>query len=202
MDTGPVGVSLASRAGTALRDVRAGDSARMGDLVELVTPVLWQVARSAGLDFQTAEDTVQQAWLRLLEHLDDLHAPEAVLGWLVTTVRRESWRLSSTGRRTVPSDDDLVLDDARAAVASGHRAADPIEDAVSADDQQRLWRHVRELSPRCQTLLRAICFAERPDYASISMALGMPVGSIGPTRGRCLAALRAALLADPTWSTP
>ena len=64
-----------------------------------------------------------------------------------------------------------------------------------------LWTHVQDLSERCRRLLAVIAFADRPDYAAIAEALGMPVGSIGPTRGRCLAKLRAALEADPTWVT-
>ncbi|MGN6613012.1 MAG: sigma-70 family RNA polymerase sigma factor, partial [Angustibacter sp.] len=49
------------------------------------------------------------------------------------------------------------------------------------------------LPERCQALLRVIAFADRPDYASVAESLGMPIGSIGPTRGRCLHRLRAAL---------
>jgi hypothetical protein len=59
---------------------------------------------------------------------------------------------------------------------------------------------VTKLNPRCQALLRVVAFATKPDYAAISAALGMPVGSIGPTRGRCLSTLRAALSNDPRWS--
>ena len=59
---------------------------------------------------------------------------------------------------------------------------------------------MQQLPERCQTLLRVIAFAAKPDYAQIARALGMPVGSIGPTRGRCLAKLRLALAADPRWA--
>ncbi|MBW3086021.1 hypothetical protein KEM60_02232 [Austwickia sp. TVS 96-490-7B] len=193
--------TLGQRAGAILRDVRAGDGERMIDLVELVTPLLWQVARSAGLDAATAEDAVQQAWLHLVEHQDDVHDPDAVVGWLLTTVRRESWRLMHRCRRTLSSDDSALSLDGRP-VITGSIPVDPQERAVANVQADRLWMHVRQLSPRCQALLRVICFADRPDYASISQSLGMPVGSIGPTRGRCLATLRSALLADPTWSAP
>ena len=69
------------------------------------------------------------------------------------------------------------------------------------EDQRSLWRSVSRLSERCQALLRIIAFVDRPDYGAVSEALGMPVGSIGPTRGRCLAKLRSLLTADPSWST-
>lgn len=192
--------SLAHRAGEALRAVRAGEGGRMADLVDLLTPVLWQVARSAGLDRAAAEDTVQQAWLRLVEHQESIQEPEAVVGWLVTTVRRESWRLSAASRRTLACDDQGLLDDRRSALLRDEPPS-PEDATLAAAQSGRLWEHVSRLSPRCQALLRTISYAERPDYAALSDALGMPVGSIGPTRGRCLATLRAALLADPMWSS-
>jgi len=71
--------------------------------------------------------------------------------------------------------------------------------AVVSEQNGALWDHFRQLTPRCQALLRVIAFSDKPDYAAISEALGMPLGSIGPTRGRCLAKLRESLTADPTW---
>ena len=73
---------------------------------------------------------------------------------------------------------------------------------LSAAAGSTLWRHVALLSDRCRALLRVIAFTDRPDYAELSRALGMPQGSIGPTRGRCLAKLRLTLAADPAWETP
>ena len=67
------------------------------------------------------------------------------------------------------------------------------------DRQRRLWEHVQGLPERCRELMRVIAFADRPDYALIAESLGMPVGSIGPTRGRCLAKLRQLLASDPQW---
>ena len=78
---------------------------------------------------------------------------------------------------------------------------DPAAEAMLREDQRSLWRSVSRLSERCQALLRIIAFVDRPDYGAVSEALGMPVGSIGPTRGRCLAKLRSLLTADPSWST-
>ena len=68
------------------------------------------------------------------------------------------------------------------------------EELVLRDARQRaLWSHVRGLPERCRELMRVIAFADRPDYAQIAESLGMPVGSIGPTRGRCLQKLRTLL---------
>lgn len=110
----------------------------------------------------------------------------AVGGWLTTTARREAWRVSSRARRDVPVADEqlnLRIPDQRSAELS----------AVEADEARRLWRAVGTLSERCQRLLRIVAFEERPDYARIANDLQMPVGSIGPTRGRCLDKLRRAI---------
>lgn len=202
MDTvtaGPV-EGLTDQAARAFRDYHAGESTRMGDLVDLLSPMLWHVARACRLDAQAAEDAVQVGWLRLLEHADGIEDPQAVVSWLVTTVRRESWRVSRLGDRTRPQDLEAPSAD-EVEPLGATLAPDPGEVAVLQDRSRRLWEHIGRLTPRCQELLRIICFAESPDYAAISRDLGMPVGSIGPTRGRCLATLRTALLDDPHWST-
>jgi DNA-directed RNA polymerase specialized sigma24 family protein len=79
-------------------------------------------------------------------------------------------------------------------------ASERPEDRVLQDDgDSRLWQHIARLPERCRALLRVIAFADRPDYAAVAKALGMPIGSIGPTRGRCLAKLRNQLATDPGW---
>jgi len=191
--------SLASRAAAAFTAYRLGDRDRMGELVDLVTPVLWHTTRAQHLDVHTAEDVVQTAWIRLVDHADAIDDAQAVLGWLITTVRREAWRTSKqAGRADVV---DEVPEAALADESPGTAATiDPSLLAVLREGQRLLWRHIADLPERCQALLRVIAFVDRPDYAAVSRALGMPVGSIGPTRGRCLAKLRVALLADPKWS--
>jgi RNA polymerase sigma factor (sigma-70 family) len=172
---------------------RAGDRAATGRLARRATPVLWHIARSSGADAVTAEDAVQNALLALVRWNEQIDDPQAVLRWLIVTVRREVIRLARQAARAdlAPEPDD------RAADVPG-----PEQVQLVRDRDRVLWRAVSQLSQRCQQLLRVIAFAERPDYAAISEALGMPVGSIGPTRGRCLAKLRALLAADPAWSAP
>ncbi len=188
--------TLATRAAAAFAAYRDGDRERMGDLVDLLTPVLWHTARGQRLDHQTAEDVIQTAWVRLVERVDSIEQPQAVLAWLVTTVRREAWRkLQRAGR-------DVLTDEIPEPVdPPNHAESDPANIAVLNETERTLWEHIGELTKRCQALLRLIAFVDRPDYGAVSEALGMPVGSIGPTRGRCLAKLRAALLDDPTWSS-
>ncbi len=199
MIAGPV-ESMTDQAAAAFRDFRGGQQHRMGDLVDLLTPTLWHVARACRLDQQAAEDAVQVGWLRLVEHADTVEDPQAVVAWLVTTVRRECWRVCRHADRTRPNDFEQEHDPWDAEMLGQARPPDPAAIAALNEEQQLLWRHLGSLTPRCQTLLRIVCFAESPNYAAISQDLGMPVGSIGPTRGRCLSTLRKALLADPQWS--
>ena len=176
----------------------SGDSSAMGELVDKVTPLLWHTARSQGADPATAEDVVQTAWLRLVEHASDISDPQAVLQWLLMTTKREAWSAVRRGRRTVPQEPweepasgDPTVADAGPDPVLGHRGR--------RSPQSLIWRHVESLPERCQQLLRLVAFVDRPDYGVVSAALGIPVGSIGPTRGRCLAKLRLALTSDPTW---
>jgi RNA polymerase sigma factor (sigma-70 family) len=165
---------------------RAGQDDAVGELAVELSPLLWHVARSTGLGTADAEDTVQTVWLKLLSHLDGIHTPGALTAWLVTTTRREAWRLSAARRRQVPADQDWMA-----------TIPDPqpgCEDQMVADEQRRkLWDALGQLSPRCRELLRIVAFVPRPDYSAVAAQLGMPLGSIGPTRGRCLAKLRAIL---------
>jgi RNA polymerase sigma factor (sigma-70 family) len=165
---------------------REGNSRALDDLVRLLTPVLWQVARAAGLDQQQAEDVVQSSWLTLVRKADGIGEPAALGAWLMTTTRRAAWRSAQAERRYAPVDDEVL--GRRAGTAPG--ADGELE---SAEEAALLWNSVRRLDARCQRLLRVIAFDDRPDYTKISADLGMPVGSIGPTRGRCLAKLRGLL---------
>ena len=190
--TEPVPETLAARAATLFRGFRGGDEACMGELVALLTPILWHTARAQRLDREAAEDVVQQSWLALVRSADSITDPQAVLQWLLVSTRREAWRVVRRADRVDPTDFD---DDQIVAPAADL----PEARTLRRDEDNRLWRHIAALPERCQALLRVIAFADRPDYAAVARALGMPVGSIGPTRGRCLAKLRLHLAADPTF---
>ena len=181
--------TLATRAASAFRAHRDGDARAMDELVDLLTPVLWHTARAQGASDGLAQDAVQTAWLRLVENSESIRDPQAVMGWLLVTVRRESWRAQKSQGREDHEIDENVPDP----------LPDPSTVALRREGHRVLWTHFRELPPRCQALLRVIAFADRPDYSAVSESLNMPVGSIGPTRGRCLAKLRTALANDPTW---
>ena len=185
---------LASRAGRLFAAYRAGDQAKMADLVQVLTPILWHTVRAVRLDTATAEDVLQTVWLTLVRKADTISEPQAVLQWMIVTARREAWRVAKANARVRPEDFDA------AAGQDQTPSEESVEDdVVAADGRSRLWAHIQRLPERCQALLRVIAFADRPDYAEIARSLGMPQGSIGPTRGRCLAKLKIALAADPAW---
>jgi len=163
---------------------RAGESRAMDDLVREMTPVLWHIARSYSVSASVAEDVVQATWLALVRKHDTIDDPAAVAGWLTTTVRREAWRAAQRARRSV-SDDDLER--------RMPPAASVEDEVVGREEEQSLWRAVHELDERCRRLLRVVAFAVRPDYENLAVQLDMPVGSIGPTRSRCLTKLKKLL---------
>jgi RNA polymerase sigma factor (sigma-70 family) len=190
----PVPETLTSRAAALFVAFRAGDEAKMGELVVLLTPILWHTVRAQRLDHQSAEDVIQTVWLALVRSAETIVEPQAVLQWLIVSARREAWRVVKREDRVEPTDFDA---DEHVAPASGT----PEDLVLRSDGDGRLWQHIAQLPARCQALLRVIAFADRPDYAAVAESLGMPVGSIGPTRGRCLAKLRQQLTNDPGWES-
>lgn len=168
---------------------RDGDADALEELVRLLSPVLWQVVRATGLDREAAEDVIQSTWLALVRSADSISSPQAVAGWLCTTARRDAWRASKRGRRESVTEETVLA-------AALPDVDSPESTVVLADEKKTLVRCLSRLNERCQALLRIVAAGPRPDYAEISKSLGMPVGSIGPTRARCLEKLRAELVAE------
>ncbi len=200
IDTRSDGGTLVSRATAAFVRYQDGDRSGLDDLVGLLTPLLWRTARGAGLDEATAEDVVQSAWLALLRNGHDIREPGTVVKWLLTSARREAWRVSGRGRAAATRTGGVLgVDDEELLPLPDAPESLPDETVLRSTRQRQLWDHVRRLPARCRMLIGVIAFADRPDYALIAESLGMPVGSIGPTRGRCLAKLRKQLDLDPRW---
>jgi RNA polymerase sigma factor (sigma-70 family) len=171
-----------------LEQARDGKRDALDAIVRELTPLLWHVARSEGLDEETSGDVVQGTWLSLLGSLHGIHSPIALTSWLITVTKREAWRVNGA-RRTERADDDALAQ-------LPDPAARPDEWAVADDQRKQLWRAVAQLSERCQRLMRVVAFTHRPSYQEVGVALGIARGSIGPTRGRCLARLRTLLAVD------
>jgi RNA polymerase sigma factor (sigma-70 family) len=174
---------------------RGGDADALESLVRTLSPVLWHIVRAYGLDRDATDDVVQTTWLTLVRQGAGIRDERAVLRWLTITARREAWRVSQRSRRSTVSDDE-ALDAVLRPQASAETTA------LLDDEQRLLWSLVAELSERCQRLVRVIAFSDRPDYAGLAEQLQMPIGSIGPTRGRCLDKLRALLTATPSTAGP
>src|SRR5215218_10104063 len=160
-----------------------GDERAWQQLVEAFTPLLSRVARSHRLGDADVDDVVQLTWLQLLRHIRGLDDPGAVRAWLVTTARREALRRLQHGRREYPISDITT-------------AVERPDDASPEDQLLRLERRdavrvaMRKLSSRQQAVLNALLAEPAPPYDAVAERLGLPVGSIGPTRARSLDRLR------------
>jgi RNA polymerase sigma factor (sigma-70 family) len=162
---------------------RDGDDGGLDDLVRVLSPVLWQVVRATGLDRDRAEDVVQTTWISLVDHADSITSPQGIAAWLCTSARREAWRAGRQATRERPVEDQVL--------AHGLPDQESPERQVVLDDEAALVRDcLSRLPERCQKLLRIVAAGPRPNYTEVANTLGMPVGSIGPTRGRCLEKLR------------
>lgn len=170
--------------GELVRLAASGEQAAWESLVERYEGLLWGIVRSHRLDAASAADVVQTTWLKLLEHVADLRNPAALSGWLATTARNECVRVLRQQQRVIPTEDDRIPEDSVPSTLDARLLADERDAA--------LWRAFGTLTARCQALLRMLASDPAPSYDEIGAALGLAIGSIGPTRGRCLATLRRA----------
>ncbi|TCO26619.1 RNA polymerase sigma factor (sigma-70 family) [Kribbella steppae] len=168
--------------------MRSDDPAAWAAVTDRYTNLLWYIARGMRLNQEDAADAIQTTWLRLVERIDTVRQPESIGSWLATTMRRECLAALRRRSKVVVSETwDDVPDD-----------ADPLDDALLRREQDSaLWRAFRSLKPRCQTLLRVLMADPPPSYTEVAAALDMRVGSVGPTRQRCLASLRETMAAGP-----
>lgn len=166
---------------------RSGDQGAWDALVARHGARVWAVARAHRLNSADAEDVFQVTFLRLVTHLDTIRDPSRVGAWLKTTARHECLRIIRKAGRAVPSGDAEILD-------SPDPLLPPIEARLEADERHvALHAAVERLSEQCKRLLRVLMADPEPSYEEVGQALGMPIGSIGPTRGRCLKHLRREL---------
>lgn len=152
-------------------------------LVERYSRLVWSVPRSFRLSHADAADVYQCTWLCLAEHLSRLERPESLDAWLVRTATRQSITVLRARGREVPFD----LWEPESVLPA------PDEVAVSNDRQRRLWGALSTLNERCQQLLRIAAHSPELSYAQVADVLGIKLGSVGPTRSRCLADLRRKL---------
>jgi RNA polymerase sigma factor (sigma-70 family) len=162
---------------------RNGDKEAWDALVEQYAALIWSICRQYRLD--GADDIGQSVWLHLVDHLGDLRDPAALPGWLATTTRRECGRVLCAARRPLAA--GHVLD---AETLPDEQATTAEQELLAAERHAALRRAFLELPPGCQRLITLLTADPPVPYAEISARLGIPVGSIGPTRRRCLDKLR------------
>lgn len=182
--------SAASDIALMVRRAAEGDVRAWEHLVDQYAGLIWAITREFKLVEGDAADVAQTTWLRLLEHIDRIEDPARVGSWLAATTRNECLRTLATRKRVVLGHDDVE--------PHGAIAHEPEIDArLPADERDQVVRDALSRLPRRWQRLLELLMADPPaSYAEISDELGLSVGSIGPTRARCLARLRVLLQAS------
>ena len=179
--------------GVLVRSAASGDKAAWTALVERFSGLVWSIARAHRLSFADAEEVFQTTWLKLTENMLRLKEPERVGAWLAATARNESLKLIRLGTRTTITDDPYLLDRGSDGESPEDALLESEEAAARLGRARQLWSAFHRLPGRCQQLLRLLIASPPPSYADIAVMLGMAIGSIGPTRARCLQQLRSVL---------
>jgi RNA polymerase sigma factor (sigma-70 family) len=161
------------------------DQLAWAELVRRFAALVWSVARENGLGAADAADVCQVTWLTLAQNLGRLREPDRLAAWLATTARRESVRVRTCRRREVPLSEP--------GFEPGAVCAGPEEAVLTAAAERELWQALAGMPDQCRQLLRLFAHAPELSYAQTARALGIGVGSVGKTRGRCLSALRRRL---------
>jgi RNA polymerase sigma factor (sigma-70 family) len=164
---------------------RDGDQHAWNAIVDRYAPLVWAIGRRHDLSRLDIDDVGQSVWLKLVEHLDTIRDPAALPGWIATTTRNECLRVLRSSRHREQAEHLAEPD----GVSEGGYAEIELE-LERAQRQVALRVAFRELRPRCRELLSQLFQEPRPAYRDISATLGMKIGSIGPSRERCLAELR------------
>jgi RNA polymerase sigma factor (sigma-70 family) len=175
--------------GELLQAASLGDEAAWRALVERYSTAIAAVTRAHRLDVADAGDVHQTTWLRLIEHRDRIREPNRLGAWLVTTARNECLRVLRHARRQIPVADELI-----SMAQSQHSPTSSIEDDVLVAERNAAVKEaVATLPVNHRALIELLMADPAPSYGEASAILRIPVGSIGPTRGRCLDKLRTRL---------
>ena len=169
-------------AAALVRGAARADERSWNALVDRYSGLVWAIARNHRLCAADCDEVFQTTWLRLVEHAGRLQDPAKVGGWLATTARHEALRTLRRAGRQIPMGDELP--------EPAEEAPAPDENLLRDERDRALWAAFERLPERDQQLLRLLTADPAPSYEEISAALDMPIGSIGPTRARCLARLR------------
>jgi RNA polymerase sigma factor (sigma-70 family) len=164
-------------------EARDGSQDAWNALVDRYAPLVWSVCHSYRLSASDAADVSQTVWLRAVEHLESLRVPAALPGWLSTTTRNECLRVLTVTSRTPWQFNELTMD--------SRSDTDELDAELLAAERRAAVREgFAQLPPHCQRLLTLLMSGDQLPYKTISAELDIPIGSIGPTRSRCLDKLR------------
>ncbi len=172
-----------------VRRAADGDMLAWNRLVDQYSRLIWSITVEFKLAESDAADVAQTTWLRLLEHIDRIEYPDRVGSWLAATARNECLRSLAARKRVILGHEDV---ESEMVVATGPGVDERLLAAESAQVVRDAMSH---LPRRWQRLLEMLMADPPASYADISDELKLPIGSIGPTRGRCLARLRVLLQA-------
>ena len=177
---------------------RAGDQAAWASLVQRYQRVVYAIARHAGLDETLAADVFQTVFMRLVQHLPRIAEPERLQNWICTTAQREAWLQRRRSRQLVSMTVSMSPVDADGTQARDETSQAIADSAPGPEATVEHWQQLAQvlrgldrLGEPCRQLLHALFHDDDASYSQVAADLEMPVGSIGPTRARCLAKLRA-----------
>ncbi len=172
---------------------RDGDEAAWETLVQRYQRLVYAIPRRSGMAEEQAAEVFQRTFVRLVESLERISQPDRLSAWLITTAKRETWRLSQRERATITLS-SLSEEDEEEFDLPDKESAPLDEDLVALERQHAIRTALASLDERCRTLLTLLYYRETPpSYADIARQLGTSEGSIGPTRARCLEKLRKLL---------
>ncbi len=153
-----------------------GDADAWVQLVDRHSRLVYSVPRRYGFAPSDCDDVHQAVFAALVSSVAKLRNPQGLAKWLITSAHRESWRIGRARSRVLNTDSDFVS------------VSDPAESLVDEVEERQLVRNaLDELGGRCKGLLeRLFGGSDGSDYGRVASDLGVPIGSIGPTRSRCL----------------
>lgn len=171
-----------------INDCRRGDEYAWETLITRYERLIFSIARRHGLSADDAADVTQTVFIILLQSMDRLPDDVNLGGWLTTVTRRHTWRAMARLGRELPGEKEDV---AESTTLLGRQTSNPVD---RWEMLQTIHEALNRLGGRCQQLLLALYFdPTEPPYAEVAARLNMPVGSIGPTRARCLTKLKTLL---------
>lgn len=176
---------------------RRGDQLAWETLIRRYQRLIYAIPLRAGLDEDQAAEIFQDVFTTLFQKLNDIEQPEKLRAWLVTTARRKT--LLAISKAHLPQQSQLNTDEPSSEISSVRDESPlPDEQLLILEEQHRVRMALSSLDERCRTLLELLFYSpDPPSYAEIAAALGVPEGSIGPTRARCLAKLMRVLSDKP-----